>query len=110
MTVTMPHPDLTAFRLKWAFADYFDHLLKGVGTTALYVGALREGLIAPLIAWPMEDRSRRGLLIVLRQNEQLYQQVTGRPTDDPRVRVYLDELDALLAQERAAHRQKGITP
>ncbi len=51
---------------------------------------------------------RRQLLIGLRQNERLHQEIFGRPHDDAAVHGYLEELERLLAATRGL--KKGRTP
>jgi hypothetical protein len=88
-------------RLKLAFADYFE--AKGCRVTHMYVAAVQELLLKRLGEMAADDRSRRALLISLRQLEQLYRELTGRESF-PEARGYLEELDALLAREREKRR------
>lgn len=93
-----------SIRLQLAFANYFE--ARGIPATCLHVTALRELMLLQLADVSASDRHRRSLLVTFRQNERLYQELTGVDCDDPKVRACLDELGALLARERQM-RHKG---
>ncbi len=96
-----------AVRLRLAFANYFH--ARGMPSAYLEADALREMMLEQLAKMDPQDRCRRRTLITFRKNERLCQEIVGHSSDDPRVRQYLDELDALLASEREARRLKRET-
>ncbi len=94
-------------RLKLAIADYFD--AHGLPACFLFADALRDAMLCQLAGMDARDRNRRALLMTFRRNEKLCEDLARRKSSDPRVREHLEECEAILAQERAARRQKRET-